>query len=387
MNLKKPIAWKTLIMTAVLVGTLTIAACAQPAPAPSPEPTPTPTPTPAPSPTPTPSPSPSPSPSPTPSPTPSPEPTPEALPGEGVEVRPATDTILEDQFPVRIVEIGLEELGYDVQERLELNITTAHVAVGQGEADIYPIHWNPLQNNIYKEAGGDEKMERIGAIYDGAVQGYLIDKKTADEYNITNLEQLKDPEIAALFDTDGDGKANLAGCNPGWGCELAIEHHMDAYELREWVNHQSGSYFAIIADVIARYKNGEPILYYTWTPLWLSSILVPGEDVVWLEVPFTSLAEGDPEKIDTTLPDGRNVGFSVNKSQVAANKEFIEANPAARAFFEQVHVPIQDINDQNLKVRNGEDTEEDIMRHAREWIADHQEEFDTWIENAKQAAQ
>lgn len=50
-------------------------------------------------------------------------------------------------------------------------------------------------------------------------QGYLIDKKTADKYHITNIEQLKDPKIAKLFDANNDGKADLTGCNPGWGCE------------------------------------------------------------------------------------------------------------------------------------------------------------------------
>ena len=59
-----------------------------------------------------------------------------------------------------------------------------------------------------------------GYLVNGAAQGYLIDKKTADQYKITNIAQLKDPKIAKLFDTNGDGKADLTGCNPGWGCEV-----------------------------------------------------------------------------------------------------------------------------------------------------------------------
>ena len=49
--------------------------------------------------------------------------------------------------------------------------------------------------------------------------GYLIDKKTAEKYHITNIEQLKDPKIASLFDANGDGKADMTGCTPGWGCD------------------------------------------------------------------------------------------------------------------------------------------------------------------------
>jgi hypothetical protein len=123
----------------------------------------------------------------------------------------------------------------------------------------------------------------------GALQGYLIDKKTADQYQITHIDQLKDPKLAKLFDTNGDGKADLAGWQSGWGCEKVIEHQLDAFKLRDAVTHNQGSYSAIIADTITRFKKGEPVLYYTWTPYWVSGVMVPGKDVVWLQVPFSSL--------------------------------------------------------------------------------------------------
>ena len=36
------------------------------------------------------------------------------------------------------------------------------------------------------------------------MQRYQIYKKTADKYKITNIQQLKYPEIAKLFDSDKD---------------------------------------------------------------------------------------------------------------------------------------------------------------------------------------
>ena len=111
---------------------------------------------------------------------------------------------------------------------------------------------------------------------------------------------------------DGNGKADLAGCNPGWGCEKVIEHHLDAYKLRDTVEHKQGQYSAIIANTIARYNEGKPILYYTWTPYWVSGVLVPGKDVVWMQVPFSSLP-GERKNVDTSLPDGSNYGFQPNR--------------------------------------------------------------------------
>ncbi len=79
------------------------------------------------------------------------------------------------------------------------------------------------------------------------MQGFQIDKKTADKYKITNLEQFQDPKIAQQFDSDGDGKANLVGCNPGWFCESMIDHHIEAYGLQDTVEHDRGQYLALLA--------------------------------------------------------------------------------------------------------------------------------------------
>jgi len=297
-------------------------------------------------------------------------------------VQPVWGNIAEEWFQNEVIFRGLEEIGYKVKTPLEVEITVAHVAVGNGDADFYAVHWDPLQTAFYEKGGGDARMDKVGTIATGALQGYLIDKKIAEKYDITSVDQLKDPEIAKLFDTNDDGKADLTGCNPGWGCERVIEHHLKAYDLDKTVVHNQGSYFALMADTITRFRKGDPILYYTWTPLWVSGILVPGENVEWLTVPYTDLPGGE-EGANTKLPDGRNVGFSVNDIRILANDEFLEENPAARKFFELVRIPINDISAQNLKMNEGEDSMRDIRRHADEWIKAHQAEFDEWVSEAK----
>jgi glycine betaine/proline transport system substrate-binding protein len=306
-------------------------------------------------------------------------------PGEGVEVQPIKSSIAEETFQTLLVMKALEALGYEVEDIKEIEYAAGHVALGNGDATFMAAHWDPLHIDFFEEAGGDDKIYREGIYSSGAIQGYLIDKDTAEEYEITNIAQLKDPEIAKLFDADGDGKADLAGCTPGWGCEKVIEHHLDAYGLRDTVAHNQGSYSAIIADTIARYEQGEPILYYTWTPYWVSGVLVPGEDVIWLQVPFSSLP-GERADVDTELPDGSNYGFEANDQRIIANKAFAEANPAAAELFKIMQLSNNDISAQNLRMRDGEDSETDIAKHADAWIAANREKFDAWLEQARAAA-
>ena len=305
-----------------------------------------------------------------------------AQPGEGVKVQPLQSSLPEEAFQSLLVSKLMGRLGYDVQPAQEVDYNVAYASVAQGDGTFLAFNWIPLQDNKYEQAGGDKVFFRQGTYVAGAAQGYLIDKKTAARYGITNLGQLKDPKLAALFDGDGDGKADLVGCNPGWGCEGAINHHLDEFGLTPTVTHKQGNYAALIADTLARYQAGKPVLYYTWTPYWLSSELVPGKDVVWLKVPFSA----NPDKVNTRLDEGSDYGFAVNTARIVSNKAWAEKNPAAAKLFEVMQLPVADINAQNERMRRGESTQADIARHTAGWIKYHQQKFDGWIAQALAAA-
>lgn len=302
-------------------------------------------------------------------------------PGEGVTVRPVASPIAEEQFQARLIYKGLEELGYTVEPQ-QVEIQTAHLAVGTGDADFYSAHWDLLHAAFFEESGGDAVLQKIGPFIEGMVQGYLVDKASYDA-GVKNLGDFKDPAIAAKFDGDGDGKADLAGCVPGWGCERIIEHHMDEYGLRDTVTHNQGEYNALMADTIARFQNGQPILYFTWTPYWVSGALVPGKDVEWLDVPYTSLPDG---VVAETTFDGKNLGFAVDNMYILATDKFLADNPAAAKFLELVKIDINDVSAENKLMADGAASSEDIDKHVADWIAAHQAEFDGWVAAAADAA-
>jgi len=307
-----------------------------------------------------------------------------ALPGQGVRVQMVKTNEPGEIFQTLLVMKALEQLGYDVQPWQEMAHPLMFVSLANGDAQVFATHWEPLHHGYWENSGGFEVFYRKGQ-YSTAIQGYLIDKKTAEAYNITHISQLRDPALARLFDTDGDGKADLTGCDPGWGCEAIIEHHLDAYGLRETVSHRQGSYSTLIADVITRYRAGQPVLYYTWVPLWPSHILKPGSDVLWLEVPFSALP-GVRAGEDTALPNGKNYGFTLNRQYIVANKTWAEQHPAAAKLFELMHLPATDITAQNAKMAQGENSMADIERHTNAWIRAHQATFDGWLDEARAAA-
>ena len=306
-------------------------------------------------------------------------------PGEG---KPAVRVIMpaqiEEHFHHYVLLRALQELGYETAEPAEAEYQTMHIAIGGGDADFTANHWHALHAAFFEESGGAAVMSKVGVLIEGALQGYLVDKASYDA-GVTDTSMLKDPEVAKRFDTDGDGKADLVGCTPGWGCERVIEHHLTEYGLRDTVTHNQGAYQAIIGDAIARHANGEPIVYYTWTPYWVSGVLVPGKDVEWLSVPYTSLPEGG-EGLNTTV-DGKNVGFAVENVGVLARNDFLEANPAAAKLFEVAKIPVNDVSAQALEITNGANTDEAIWASADKWIVDNRATFDGWLAEARAAAE
>ncbi len=301
-----------------------------------------------------------------------------------VALRTAHSSWIEEHFQTEIVKIGLEKLGYQVETPQEIDYPAIYLSVANEDLDYSVIYYNPGHDAFFNNAGGEEKLAGVGILTPDGTQGYQIDKKTADEYNITSLEQLKDPKIAKLFDSDGDGKANLVGCNAGWACELVIDHHLEAYGLEDTVEHDRGQYTALLADSITRYKQGESVIFYAYNPHWIGAELKPDQDVVWLEVPFTSIPEdmGNITAEDTSV-NGKNHGFPKTQQSIVVNQKFLAANPIAKRWFELVQIPVADINQESLRIKEGENRAKDIQRHAQEWVTNNQELFDSWIEKSK----
>jgi glycine betaine/proline transport system substrate-binding protein len=292
----------------------------------------------------------------------------------GKSVVTCTSTSIEGLFHQMIPILGLRELGYTVDMPKTLSVPLVHQSISTGDCDYAVDEWVPLHDSFYKPIASTVK--RLGPTIQGAAQGYLIDKASADKYHITSLEQFKDPAIAKVFSTSGNGKADLAGANPGWGSEKVINHELDSIGLRDTVNHNQGEYSVLIADTLARFKRGEPVFFYTWTPNWTTAEMKPGTQTIWLTVDPKSCLADQACGTSTT-------GFPLNDIYILANSDFIAANPVAGKFLSSVKIPLEDINAENLLIQQGQATEADVLKHAQDWVAAHHDTYEAWVSEAK----
>ena len=316
------------------------------------------------------------------------------MPGKGVKVQPARATWNTGFFQEALVRKALTEMGYDVKKPKDLQNPIFYKTVSLGDVDYWTNGWFPNHDGQLPK-GFYDKADKIGYVVKaGGLQGYLVSKKHVDQFNIKSLDDFKREEVKEAFDKNRDGKADLTACPPGWGCEQVIAHHMKVYDLDDHINPVKASYEAGMAAAMAAYKSGEPIFFYTWAPNWTIFKLKPGTDVMWINVPEIMPKESqmagkdrmEVSGVEGAVSDPVKLGFVVSDIQIVANKKFMDANPAAKKFFEVFTLPLGDINEQNTKMNEGEKSDKDIARHVDEWIAKNQATWDGSLAEARKAA-
>ena len=308
-------------------------------------------------------------------------------PGEGVTVQPAVASWTA-AVPVSWAFIELlEELGYEVRPPISLSNPVAYLAIAEGDADYWPNGWFPLHDPQLPD--NFDEVATLFAPHCTAcgIQGYLVDIPSIEEYGITGIDDFTRDEVKAAFDATGDGKADLFGCPPGWGCHEGINAMLDKFELHDHLNHVDAGYAANFAEALSRIQAGEPALYYTWGPsAWLLT-LAPGEDVMWINAP--GIVEHEAERVEGvagSVSDPIEMGFVAADIQVAANNAFLEENPAAAELFRQVRLPLEWISKVDGEMDEQDLTDAQVRPLVAEWIAENRDTVDEWLDAARTAA-
>ena len=289
------------------------------------------------------------------------------------EVRMAKANWDTGYFQAEVYKQALEKMGYKVTEPKAMKPSVFYVAAAAGDLDLWVNGWFGTHDTYIKEAKG--KVKAVGNVMPkGGLQGSLIDKKSADKYGIKTVMDIK--KHAKQFDSNGDGKADMVACPPGWGCEKQITKHFAELGLGDFINPVQADYSASMADAIAKYKNGKSVLFYTWTPNWTVGALELGKDIVWIEVPYSKTKS---VKVPNATKSKINMGFGADDIRPAANVDFLKANPKIEKMLKKASIPLADVAAQNMKMNAGEKSERAIKKHANAWIKANQSTFDSWV--------
>ena len=243
---------------------------------------------------------------------------------------------------------------------------------GDGSVDIYTDLWMPNQQALWDEYIDVRGTVKTNQPYAGTsniyVPAYMSDK-------VKSIEDLNNPEIAAMFDTDGNGKGEYWAGDVTWASTKRWQIKFKSYGLDGLWEPNIVSADTFKAGLEAAYSSGQPQLFYYWTP----EAIHVRYDLVALEEP----ARFDGcEDVDLDAEDWLEV--STFECVIASNEIFIgysasleERNPAVAKMLSNVQFTGDEINGWIVEMF---DNKRDPLIVAEEWIEDNQATVNGWID-------
>ncbi|MBT3245943.1 MAG: hypothetical protein HN359_03810, partial [Actinobacteria bacterium] len=332
-----------------------------------------------------------------------------ALPGTGVELTMCRANWASAYIQSEMVRQILQQAGYSVTDPslIELGPSNAYTAMAEGTCDLWANSWYPGHFSWYENELSDgsivgDHVEAVpGLFQDSGVQGFLVTKTWAEANNISTIDQInRDPDLYLQLDTDGDGKGEILGCPESWTCDDIIENQIAFGNGTEpWDNlvETKADYDAMFAEMVNRVNNGDPGIIYTWSPASYLTVLVPGDNVLWLSVEAV-LDDSNPlgkEGGENHQQEGGftafgadmctqpcQLGWSAADIQVSANTSTLDANPFMRRLLPLVKPSILDLSFLQVDQTDGDGSEAHIVELASSWMADNADIVAGWIAEA-----
>ena len=336
------------------------------------------------------------------------------LPGEGVSVRMARADWDTGYFQASLYRQLLQRLGYEVSDPAdtELGPSLAYLSMAEGDIDFWVNSWYPghnswLETDLPDGSKVGDHISRVGEeMIAGGLQGILVTKSFAEEYNLRTLDDLNNnPDALAAYDSSdaspGDGVADIYGCQESYTCDDILESQI-AFSGWENIRQVIAGYDVMFAEAASKIEDDEPVVLYTWTPSSYITRVRPGDNVMWLGVEDVvddsnplgraggekwdqrpGLASLDSDTCLYIVEEGCQLGWVAADILVTARNDLLDENPALKRLFEVVKLNVVDVSLQVVE-QNTNDVDPDDL--AARWIEENSDQVDEWIAEALAAA-
>ncbi len=128
-----------------------------------------------------------------------------------------------------IIKMAIES-NFGIEVELQ-NGTNAVIFAGMdtGAMHVHPAVWLPNQNNLHEKYVTQAGTVRQASTPHYGKQQTCVTKATAERVGIRELHDLADPQIAAQFDRDGDGKGEMWIGASGWASTVIEKIRAKSY--------------------------------------------------------------------------------------------------------------------------------------------------------------
>tara|TARA_B100001057_G_scaffold379287_1_gene384774 strand:- start:5806 stop:6831 length:1026 start_codon:yes stop_codon:yes gene_type:complete len=166
-------------------------------------------------------------------------------------------------------------------------------AMDASSMHVHPEVWLPNQQNLHDKYVMEKGTVAINGAGVEAFQGMCVDQATADKHGITSIDDLTNPDIAALFDEDGDGQGDLWIGAPGWASTNIEKIRAKSYGYDQTMSLTEFDETVAYANLDNAIKAGDAWAGFCYAPHYVFAL----HDLQVLEEPAH-----DPATWDVTQP-------------------------------------------------------------------------------------
>jgi len=247
---------------------------------------------------------------------------------------------------------------------------------GKGDIDVHPDVWLPNQESFTKKYVDDAGTVTLSSKPYQGDQGFCVTKDFGEANSITDITDLGRPDVAALMDSDGNGKGEMWIGAPGWASANVNEVKTRDYGLLDFVEPIRAEESVKTARIKDSITKGEGYAFYCYKP-----------HAVWFMFDVEMLTEPahDPAKYTMIQPsddaDWYDKSMVASKDalkdvQIAWSNSLADRSPAVADFFSNFGLTAEDVSQLAFEISaNGREPGE----VAAEWVNANTDRVDSWL--------
>lgn len=277
------------------------------------------------------------------------------------------------EVTARVIARFAERLGMKAELR-PLGSAVMLEEISAGKLDVYPEIWFPNLKEEFnrRNANGAITVNAHGV---RAQQNLCVTQKTQEQTGIKAASDLRQPEMAAKFDTDNDGRGEMWIGDPNWRSTQIEQVRAKSYGYSETMSLLQMPEEVAMAAVDVAASLGTPIVFYCYRPHHvfdlheIVTLTEPGYDMERWHI----VESNDPDWLAKSRAE---TAWDASFFYVGFATALLERAPKMARFLSNIAFESADIDGMTYAVQVDRKPVDQV---ADEWIAANEDRIKGWM--------
>jgi glycine betaine/proline transport system substrate-binding protein len=246
----------------------------------------------------------------------------------------------------------------------------------KGDVDVHPEVWMPNQANLAAEYVKKKKSVVMSGRPYAAVQGVCVNKVANEKHGVKSVNDLVNPDVSALFDSNGDGKGELWVGAPGWASTNIEKVKARGYGYDQFFELTTIEETLVLAQLDDAVAKKRPFVFFCYGPHHMFQLheLVQLEEPTYDESKWKMVQPtDDPDWFNKSSID---VAWPPTKVHIAYSKTLETRAPNVAQLLSNIQMNSALVSAWTYALVVDK---HDAAEYAKKWVAENTETVNKWL--------